>query len=503
MENIVTIDSPVNGSGATVLSFPPRSEPENIGYAPEFSEEGMALAFAEKYKNKLRYVHAKRCWVEWDGTQWVDEKTLRAYDLIRQECRISAAIAKEDEKYKESIKPLSRASTRSAIETIARSDRRLAATAEQWDADDWLLNTPGGIIDLRTGENIGHDPLKYCKNITAVAPGKPGEDCPIWMDFLDRVMDHDAELQAYLQRMCGYFITGCIREHALFFVYGSGRNGKGVFLNTISAISHMYHVVSSAQTFVEQKSQRHETELAHLAGARLVLSQETEQGQYWAESRIKSLTGGDKITARYMHGDYFDFDPKFKLCIVGNHKPRLRCVDEAIRGRLNLIPFTVTIPPEERDPGLSEKLKAEWPAILRWMIAGCLEWQRQGLNPPEKVLAATEDYLASEDAIGLWLSDMCITPDSYKGDRVRMKAANVQYVGSAEVKQCDLFKSWKAYAESSNLPQKSTNLLAEQLVNKGYKKDSDRRGNYFTGLRLKTREELVLDGIVEPSGYAS
>jgi putative DNA primase/helicase len=464
----------VNGDGAAVLPFPTRGE---VGYAPQFSEEGMALAFAKKYRSSLRYVHSKRRWMEWNGTRWVEENTLRPYDLIRQDCRAAAAIANGEEEYKKAVGPLSSAKTRTAIETIARSDRRLAATADQWDSDDWLLNTPGGIIDLRTGQNIGHDPLKYCKNITAVAPGEPGEVCPIWLAFLDRAMDKNQKLIDYIQRMCGYFITGSVREHALFFLYGTGRNGKGVFLNTVSAITHMYHVVSSAQTFAEQKQQRHETEIAKLYGPRLVISQETEQGQYWAESRIKSMTGGDRLTGRFMHGDYFDFDPKFKLCIVGNHKPRLRAVDAAIRGRFNLIPFTVTIPPEERDKNLSEKLKAEWPAILRWMIAGCLEWQRQGLNPPEEVLAATEDYLDSEDNVGTWLFEMCVTPDSYRDSEMRYQQARVQFVGSAEVKQVDLFNCWKTYAEERNIPAKASSLLADQLVAKGFKRDKDKRGN--------------------------
>jgi putative DNA primase/helicase len=297
--------------------------------------------------------------------------------------------------------------------------------------------------------------------------------------------------------MCGYFLTGSIREHALFFIYGPGGNGKGVFLNTVSAIIGDYHVVSPAQTFAEQKNQRHETELARLNGARLVISQETEQGQYWAEARIKSLTGGDRIPARYMRADYFEFDPKFKLCIVGNHKPQLRAVDDAIRRRFNLIPFDVKISPEEKDPRLSEKLRAEYGGILQWMIEGCLEWQRDGLNPPEKVLAATGDYLDSEDTVGLWLSDMCITPDSYKGDRVRREAAKVDKVVHSEVTLAALFKSWKVYADANNFPPKNNKYLSEHLVNRGFKKDRDERGVYLKGLRLKNRQEQIVDGVSE------
>ncbi len=338
------------------------------------------------------YVQKWRTWLEWTGKRWEQEDTLHTFDLVREECRIAAAKAKRSGS--EAVDALSRASVRSAVEKLARSDRRLAGKVEQWDADDWSINTPAGVIDLRTGRNVGRDPNKFCTKIT---DHEAGGDCKLWKQFLNRVTDGDKELQAYLKRVCGYWLTGSIREHALFFIYGPGGNGKGVFLNTVSAILGRYHIVSPAQTFAEQKNQRHETELARLNGARLVISQETEQGQYWAEARIKSLTGGDKIAARFMRGDFFEFDPKFKLCIVGNHKPQLRAVDDAIRRRFNLIPFNVKISPEEKDADLPNKLKAEYGGILTWMIEGCLEWQRDGLNPPEKVLAATSDYLDSED----------------------------------------------------------------------------------------------------------
>ncbi len=468
--------------------------PDDENFAPKFSEEWLALGFAKKNRNRLRYVKTWGAWMDWTGTRWAQEKTLLAYDLIRKECRAAAASA--DKSDKEAVADLSKAKTRGAVETLARSDRLFAATDEQWDSDDWLINTPDGIIDLRTGKNIGHDPAKYCTKITDVSAGG---DCKLWERFLDKVTGGDKELQAYLKRMCGYFLTGSISEHALFFIYGPGGNGKGVFLNTISAIMGMYHVVSPAQTFAEQKNQRHETELARLNGARLVISQETEQGQYWAEARIKSLTGGDRIPARFMRGDYFEFDPKFKLCIVGNHKPQLRAVDDAIRRRFNLIPFDVKISPEEKDPDLSEKLKAEYGGILQWMIEGCAEWQREGLNPPETVLAATSDYLDNEDTIGLWLSDKCITAGSYRNDEFRRRTAEVHKVGTKETTLADLFKSWKEYAEANNFPAKNNKFLSEQLSNRGFKKGRDRRGAFLIGLRLKTFQEQVMDEAGEPS----
>ncbi len=462
-------------------------------FAPFETVGGQILRFGELHKKHLRYVARWSKWFMYDGKRWAEDETLNVFTLARHLCHEMAALL-HDPKNPNPAKEWASPKTYAAVVTGARSVESLAADTRQWDADDWVLNTPGGIIDLRTGENIGHDPARHCTKITTVAPGG---DCSLWFGFLDKVTAGDKELQAYLKRMCGYFLTGSIREHALFFIYGSGGNGKGVFLNTISALLGVYQIVSPAQTFAEQKGQRHETELARLVGSRLVISQETEQGQYWAEARIKSLTGGDPIAARFMRADYFEFAPKFKLCIVGNHKPQLRAVDDAIRRRFNLIPFNVKITPQEKDPDLPEKLKAEYGGILQWMIDGCLEWQRDGLNPPETVLAATSDYLDSEDALGLWLSDMCVTPASYRKDWERAKAADVAGVRFRETTLADLFKSWKAYADDNHFPAKNNKFLAQELSNRGFKKGRDMRGTFFTGLRLKTHHELVEDGVRE------
>ena len=215
---------------------------------------------------------------------------------------------------------------------------------------------------------------------TAVAPGMR---CPTWHEFLKRTTDGDNELQRYLQRVAGYALTGDTSEHALFFAYGTGANGKSTFLNAVSGMIGDYHKTAPIETFTESKSDRHPTDLAGLRGARMVTAVETEEGRRWAESKIKTLTGGDKIAARFMRQDFFEYAPQFKLLIAGNHKPSLRTVDEAIRRRFHLIPFTVTIPPEQRDTTLGDRLKDEWPGILGWAIEGCVEWMAKGLAAPK------------------------------------------------------------------------------------------------------------------------
>ena len=369
---------------------------------PAFTDEALALRFAEQHAGRLRYVEVWGRWLTWDGTRWQFDDTLAAYDLVREICRTASA-----ECNRENIAAaLASAKTVAAVERLARSDRRLAATVDQWDLDPWLLNTPGGIVDLRTGKRSNHRADAYLTKITAVAPNE-AHPTPVWEAFLRRVTGGDVELVGFLRRMSGYALTGLTQAHSLFFMHGAGANGKSTFINAITGCVGDYHRTAPIDTFIASTQERHPTDLAGLRGARLVTAVETDEGRRWNESKIKALTGGDKVAARFMRQDFFEFVPQFKLLFAGNHKPGLQSVDEAIRRRVHLIPFTVTIPPEERDEDLAERLRTEWPGILAWAIAGCLEWQKHGLAPPEAVTAATGSYLEAEDAIAAWIDERC------------------------------------------------------------------------------------------------
>jgi putative DNA primase/helicase len=431
---------------------------------PEFSDEALALEFARRYADDIRYVHAWGKWFLWTGEFWRPDDTLQAFDFARALCRsASARVENSREKFAASI---ASAKTVAAVTTLGRTDRRLAATTDQWDADQWLLNTPGGTIDLHTGAMHPHRRKDYCTKITAAAP--LGE-CPLWLCFLDRVMGGDADLIAYLQRVVGYSLTGITRDHALFFGHGTGANGKGVFIGTVAGMLGNYAVTAPMETFIASQAERHPTDLAGLRGARLVTAQETEPGRRWAESKIKMLTGGDRISARFMRQDFFEFTPQFKLLIAGNHKPGLRGVDEAIRRRLHLIPFSVTVPAPQRDPDLPEKLKLERPGVLRWAIQGCLEWQRNGLAPPEAVRVATDAYFAAEDAIRRWIDERCISD------------------GACTERSTDLFTDWKAWAEARGEFVGSQKRFAQALEDRGFVsfKDNRTRQAMFRGIALQ------------------
>ena len=348
------------------------------------TEDALALAFTRRYHRDWRYVATWGRWLVWDGHRWRNEDTLAATDLIRSVCR-HAAVRTDNPKI---AAKLASSGTVSGVERLARSDRRHAATTDEWDADPWLLNTPGGVVDLKTGRTRANE---RADRMTKITTATPRGLCPQWTAFLANITGGDVELQAYLQRMVGYCLTGATSAHALFFLYGTGANGKSVFANVISTILGDYAATASMDTFVETRGDRHPTDLAGLRGARFVTAIETEQGRRLNESKVKAITGGDKISARFMHKDFFEYTPQFKPVIVGNHKPAIRNIDEAMRRRLHMIPFTVTIPPERRDPRLTEKLLAERDGILAWAVAGCLAWQRSGLQPPACVQAATAE----------------------------------------------------------------------------------------------------------------
>ena len=324
-------------------------------------------------------------------------------------------------------------------------------------------------VDLKTGNVRPNRPEDYCTKIAAVGPKRM--ETPLFNAFLNRVTDTDSELQKYLQRVAGYCMTGLTIEHVLFFLYGTGANGKSVFINTLVGIWGTYATIAPMTTFMASHTDQIPNDLAMLRGVRLVVAQETEIGRRWAEAKIKAITGGDPITARFMRAEWFTYTPQFKLVIAGNHKPALRNVDEAIRRRIHLIPFTVTIPLEERDKDLIDKLKPEWPGILQWAVDGCLEWRKIGLAPPLAVTCATDEYLAEEDSIARWIEECCNTGEHFWG------------IGA------QLWTSWKAWTEANNEWTGSRKDFAQSLKERGYSPGTSQHVRGYRGINLKAAED--------------
>ena len=426
-------------------------------------EDSIALAFASKHADDFRFIALWSRWMRWDSTRWHPEATLRAFDEARKLCREAGD---------------ARAKTVAAVVTLARADRAIAATEDQWDTDSDLTNAGSLTIDLRTGDARSPERLDYITKTAAIAPAPPGASHPLWTFFLERVTNNNPALIGFLQRYLGYCLTGHTLEHALVFLYGLGANGKSVFVNTVSKIFGDYAIVAPMELFMASKHERHPTDIAKLRGARLVTAQETEKGRRWDVAKIKNLTSDDKLTGRFMRQDFFDFTPSHKLIIAANHKPSLRSIDEAIRRRFLLVPFTVEIPKPERDPDLARKFEPEWPAILRWMVDGSLEWKRHGLVVPAIVRDATDAYLADQDTLAQWLDEW------------------IERDARAFTLTTELFKNWKAWCEQRNHFIGTETAFSDDLADRGFERARKEYGRGFKGLMLRA-SNVPRDGILQ------
>ena len=409
--------------------------------APAFSDEDLALRFAAQYVYTMRHVAMWGRWLKWTGKVWAKDEKKIAFSLSRQVCRAASR-----EIIPKKAAPIAGAKTVAAVEPLAQADPRLATTVDIWDADPWLLNTPDGVVDLRTSKLRPHSSSDYMTQITAVGPGG---DCPRFKAFLLEIMADAEEMVAFIQRMLGYCLTGDISEEAVFFIYGTGQNGKGVLTSTIEWIVGDYCKSANDELFTQTHGDRHPTEVARLQGARMVLVTEVEEGRRWDEAKLKKMTGGDTLTARLMRQDFFQFKPQFKPVISGNHKPQIKSVDVAMRRRIDLVPFSVTIPDEKRDNELKAKLKAEGPGILQWLIEGCLEYRRMGLAPPQSVVDATDEYFKDEDSVASWVEERCEVSVGLKDSALR------------------LFASWRHYAEKAGLFPGNTKRFKAELNRPG------------------------------------
>jgi len=377
--------------------------------------------------DRLRFVAARGAWYVWDGSYWVPDATEEAKYQVGQALRdisIQETAGQQGAAAIRDAKAMESANTLTRVLQLVRSDRNIAVKVDSLDADPWLLNTPGGVINLKDGTVMPGLPEQLHTKQTRVAPLKMG-DAPVWSRFLMETTKGDTALIAYLQRLVGYCLSGVTTEQVLVFIWGPGGNGKSVFLNAISEILGDYATVATMDVFSASNMDRHTTDVADMMGSRLVTASETDIGRRWDEQRLKMLSGGERVKARFMRQDNVMYRPTFKLLFSGNHQPHIRSLDEAMRRRIHMVPFTQK--PAVRDSQLSERLRAEYPAILDWMLLGCLKWQQEGLVPPESVLAKTAEYFEGEDLVGQWIADRCDTGAEY------------------EDRMTHLFESWKEW----------------------------------------------------------
>jgi putative DNA primase/helicase len=429
---------------------------------PTITQDGIARVFASRHADELRFDHSADAWFKWTGTHWQKDDTDQAFEFAR---RLSREVSEGSDG--KALQSMRRTGFAAGVERFARSDPALAVTAEVWDAVPFLLGTPGGTVELPTGMLRPAEPIEMITKITAVAPADKAV-CPIWLRFLEEATGGDPDLIRLLQQWFGYCLTGSTAEHALAFVHGDGGNGKSVFLNTVTGIMGDYAVTAAMDSLTASIGDRHSADLAMLRGARLVAASETEQGRNWAENRIKALTGGDPITARFMRGNFFTYKPAFKLTIVGNHAPALSTVDAAMRRRINIVPFVHQ--PEKPDHTLERRLRKEWPGILRWAILGCLDWRQNGLIRPACVTSATESYFEDQDLMGQWLTQCC-----------EVEVGNARLWANTT----DLYLSWSKFITAAGKKAETQPAFVAALKRRRLTQHRTNHGRGFIGICLK------------------
>jgi len=418
---------------------------------PHWSDSGNAERLVRDHGEDIRYVHTWGKWIVWNGKFWETDVTGEIVRRSQQtiENLYAEALSIEDPKERKKFLTFALSSENRhrlrCMAELAGADQDIAITHEELDRDPWLLNCANGTLDLRTNQRRPHrrsDLITRCVTV----PYTPGAECPTFRAFLKQIFDRDEDLVDYVQRSVGYSLTGAISEQVLFLLHGTGSNGKSTFLEAVRALlGDDYAKHAPFETFLNRKEGAIPNDIARLCGARMVTACEADAGRRMSESLIKSLTGGDRITARFMRQEFFEFTPTFKIWLATNHRPTVWGVDHALWRRLKLIPFNVTIPDQEQDKGLPQKLLAELPGLLNWAVEGCRKWRKDGLLDATAVALATHEYRQDEDLIGDFIEDCCVI------DR------------ALSVSVGDLWKAYSAWAAGTGAPELSKRKLGAYL----------------------------------------
>lgn len=429
---------------------PDEDEPLPFG-----SEQDLADQFVSSGAVRFRWSPGMD-WMADTGTHWKRDDLLSRYTLAKTVVRDAAASLQPKD-----AKKVCAASTSNALLSLARSAPEIATPVDAWDSHPMLLNTPVGVFDLETGREVGREGLLFTQLAGAAPQAMP---TPVWDKFIVEIFNGDLETVEFIQRMGGYLLTGSIKEQKLFFMHGCGANGKSVLLDVLRAIGGTYSHNLPAEALMTQAHEGHPTMYAALHGKRMAISSEIEESAHWAESRIKSMTGDETLTARFMRQDFFTFKISHKHVIAGNFKPRLKGDDFAMVRRMVLIPFEQTFEGARRDNNLPEKLKAEYGGILAWFVEGARKWAETGLAIPAAVTEASKAYMAEHNDLDLWANECCVQGKQYSSS-----------VG-------DLYASFALWKVASGERAPSVKSFSQRLE-RTHTKSKTRTGAMFAGIK--------------------
>lgn len=450
------------------------------------TELGNAKWFAHEYKESV--LHSNQYgWLLWNKQKWEIDDANRVEVQATKLFETLMTFHSDDEDELKAIRKwgIASQSRRVITNSLALSMALLPVKNDQLDTNKYLLNCQNGIVDLKTGTILPHEPHHLMTKIADVGYEKDAE-APNWQAFLETILvnergETDHELIRYVQKLIGYSMTGDITDQSMYFLYGGGKNGKSTFINTVKDILGDYARQTNKETFISKETNGSaNSDVARLAGSRFVSAVESNEGEKLDESIVKQITGGESIIARFLHKDYFEFDPQFKVFFTTNHKPIVKGTDEGIWRRIKLIPFLAFIPEEKRDAKLPVKLKEEASGILNWMVEGCLMWQREGLKPPSTIEASGKEYREEMDLLLPFIIESC----------------NINPLSKVELK--DLHAEYRHYCADNGDFELKKRTFTRELENKGYKKERGTANKTFIhGIELnevvtKQKEQIRL-----------
>lgn len=446
-----------------------------------YDDTGNAQRFVDEFGEDIRYHYKNKCWMIWDGKTWNKDDKQQIKNLAD---KMIAEIKKEyfdelgeDDKKAEAIlknfKHLSSTSGKDAMLKEAMHIQSIATTNADYDADPYLLNCENGVVNLRTGELLPHD-RKYMLSKNTRVPvdfnGKPKE----WLKAIDGIFQSNEGVLSFVKKAIGYSLTGDTKEQCFFQCYGNGANGKSVFLNAIGSILGDYAINAQVQSILAKGNSSNggnaSPDIARMNGARFVRTNEPNEGSKFDEGLVKQLTGGDVVTARFLYGEEFQFKSEFKMWIACNYKIVVRGTDKGIWRRMRLIPFEAEFEGKNEDKSLESKIKAECPQILAWAIEGCLEWQKEGLEMPDEIRIATNEYRDEMDIVR-----------SFAKDRIKAKPRN-------KIKASLIYTAYKQWARDGNEYMMSNQKFGLEFAKK-YVKRNVGGYIYYMDIDLKEADE--------------
>ena len=442
----------------------------------DMTDTGNAHRLYDRFGTIMHYSYNRKKWMYWDGKSWrYDEsgEIKKLADLVCDDIKREALLEQDEKTQADMLKWATRTASSKGKEAMVKECQHLEEVPVSLDALDSYtdyLNCQNGIVNLKNGELIPHESNFMMSKLCVCEYDPSGAEPKLWKKFLNDVTDGDKKLQDYIQKCIGYSLSGSNREQCAYFLYGMGNNGKSTFLDTIADMMGTYSANVQPETIMLQKSfvgGGANSDIARLKSTRFVTSEEPTEGVRLNEGLLKQLTGGSKVTCRFLYGDEFEYMPEFKIWVATNHKPVIRGTDLGIWRRIKLIPFEVNIPKEKVDKNLRYKLRKEFPQILSWAVQGCIKWQQEGIEEPKAVMDAVQDYKQEMDLLASFI-EQCI---------------EIDYTETEKIMASDMFRLYSKWAKENNEYEMSSKKFLKEVSKKLPTKGRVSAGIYFSNIK--------------------